>query len=119
MKKIFVFIASLLFSVTIVYAKNPAPKTWSGYLIDKMCAKRMTQEKAAKHTKTCLTEDNCASSGYGLYMDGKFYPFDANGSAKAAKFIAASSKDHDFQIEVTGQMKKNKIIVTELKNKTS
>lgn len=74
-------------------------------------------EKMVKHSKTCLTEDNCASSGYGLMLEKKFIPFDSKGNEIAANYLKATQKESDFQVEVTGAMKKNKIAVAELKEK--
>jgi len=109
-----VFCLAVFSSLSI--AKTPATKSWSGYLMDKMCSKRMVgnHDKITGHTKTCLTEDGCANSGYGLMTDKKFIPFDAKGNELAANYIKNSSKEKDFQIEVKGVMKKNKIAVSEL-----
>ena len=108
----------LLFAC-VSFAKTPAPKVWSGYLMDKMCSKRMVgnHDKMVKHSKTCLTEESCAQSGYGLMTDKKFIPFDAKGNVQAANYIKSASKESDFQVEVTGAMKKNKLAVVELKEK--
>ncbi len=116
MKKLMKIVFCLTIISSLSVAKTPAPKTWTGYLMDKMCSKRMVgnHEKITGHTKTCLTEDGCAGSGYGLMTDKKFIPFDAKGNELAANYIKTFSKDKDFQIKVTGVMKKNKIAVSEL-----
>jgi hypothetical protein len=119
MKRIFVVSLLLAIFVTSGFAKTGSvPKTWSGYLMDKMCSKRMlgNHDKIVKHSKTCLTEEECSSSGYGLMTDKKFIPFDAKGNEIAANYIKASSKESDFQVEVTGSLKKNKLAVTDLKD---
>lgn len=87
--------------------------------MDKMCSKRMVKnhEKTVKHTKTCLTEEGCAASGFGLMTDKKFIPFDAKGNELAANYLKTTQRSSDFQIEVTGAMKKNRIAVTDLKEK--
>jgi hypothetical protein len=74
-------------------------------------------EKMAKHSKTCLTEETCARSGYGIMTEKKFIPFDEQGNILAAKYLTTTKKESDFQIEVTGKISKNKIIVKELKEK--
>ena len=118
MKKIFITIFCLTMISSVSLAKTPT-KIWSGYLMDKMCSKRMVgnHEKMAGHTKTCLTEDGCAGSGYGLMTDKKFIPFDSKGNEIAATLIKNSPKEKDFQIEVKGVLKNNKIAVTDLKEK--
>ncbi|MFI5263831.1 MAG: hypothetical protein ACHQM6_04895 [Candidatus Kapaibacterium sp.] len=118
MKRILTVSFILAIFVTSSFAKkDPSPKTWSGYLMDKMCSKRMigNHDKIVKHSKTCLTEEECSSSGYGLMTDKKFIPFDAKGNEIAANYIKGSSKESDFQIEVTGSLKKNKLAVSDLK----
>ena len=113
------YVCFIVLIASISFAKTPAPKVWSGYLMDKMCSKRMIKnhEKTMKHTKTCLTEEGCASSGFGLMTDKKFIPFDAKGNELAANYLKTTQKSSDFQIEVTGAMKKNRIAVTDLKEK--
>jgi hypothetical protein len=114
----------ILFALLIVCSysafgktKDPAGKSYKGYLMDKMCAKRRVgdMEKMKAHTKTCLVEDACAASGYGVIVGKKFIPFDAKGNELAAAYIKSSPKDNDFQIEATGSMKKNKLAVTAIK----
>jgi len=114
-------ILAAFFALTLLTAsgfaiKTPAPKKMNGYLMDKMCSKRMVghPEKMMKHTKTCLTEESCAESGYGLMTEKKFIPFDAKGNELAAQYIKSSIKEKDFMIEVTGFMKKNKLVITDI-----
>jgi hypothetical protein len=118
MKYLFVFLFLYLVSPSLTAkTKEPVQKTWSGYLIDKMCAKRRVgdTEKLKAHTKTCLTEESCATSGYGLVVGKKFIPFDAKGNAVAANYLKTTPKENDFHVEVTGTMKNNKISATEIK----
>lgn len=120
MKKIFLVLFSLAIFAGIGFSKKePAPKVWSGYLMDKMCSKRMVgnKDKMSKHTKTCLTEEVCAASGYGIMSDKKFIPFDPKSNEMAANYLAATSRENDFQVEVTGAMRKNKIVVADIKEK--
>ena len=122
MKHLLIVILVLTSFATVSYAKKaPAPKTWTGYLMDKMCSKRMVgnHTKIVAHSKTCLTEDNCSSSGYGLMTDKKFIPFDTKGNELAANYIKTTSKEKDFQVEVTGSMKRNKLAISGLKESTA
>src|SRR5579872_3224365 len=105
MNQILIAICSLAILAGSAEAKkNPASKAWSGYLMDKMCSKRMVgnHDKMVKHSKTCLTEEECSSSGYGLMTEKKFIPFDTKGNEIAAGYIKSSPKEKDFLIEVTG-----------------
>jgi hypothetical protein len=74
-------------------------------------------DKIVKHSKTCLTEETCSESGYGVMTDKKFIPFDSKGNEIAANYLKTTQKQSDFQVEVTGAMKKNKIAVSDLKEK--
>src|SRR5215467_5661220 len=59
-----------------------------GYLLDKACADEDGKNPgfAAKHQKSCLQMKVCAQSGYGVMTDDlKYYTFDKNGNAMAAK----------------------------------
>ncbi|MFI5263394.1 MAG: hypothetical protein ACHQM6_02645 [Candidatus Kapaibacterium sp.] len=110
------FLTLAIFTTSGFAIKTPAPKKMNGYLIDKMCSKRMVGDhaKMVKHSKTCLTEESCAESGYGLMTEKKFIPFDAKGNELAAQYIKSSTKDKDFMVEVTGSMKKNKLAITDI-----
>jgi hypothetical protein len=94
--------------------KDPVSKTYSGYLMDKMCAKRKAgdMEKMKNHSKTCLTEEECASSGYGVVVGKKFIPFDAKGNDMTVTYLKTLQKEKDIQVDVKGSMKKNKLAVT-------
>ena len=83
----------------------------SGYLVDKMCAQKMTKldeakatEKAMNHTKDCALEDMCKDDGYGLVSNGKFIKFDANGDKLALAYFDKSKKDKNFLVDVAGTM---------------
>jgi hypothetical protein len=119
MKRFLIVVFTLAIFTTSSFAKkDPAPKTWSGYLMDKMCSKRMlgNHDKIVKHSKTCLTEEECSSSGFGLMTEKKFIPFDTKGNEITAKYLKTTTKEKDFQVEVTGSMKKNKLAITEIKD---
>jgi hypothetical protein len=98
-------------------AKPAPPTSWTGYLLDKHCGQKMTAEKAPKHSKECLTEERCASSGYGIFMGGKWTAFDKKGNALAADYLKKTKKDKGFEITVNGKMSGSTIAVTDLKDK--
>lgn len=72
---------------------------------------------AYTHTRKCLLMPACQRSGYGVYsLDTyKYIPFDAAGNQKAAAALAASKKEDDIRVEVTGQMDGGKLKVASLK----
>lgn len=117
--KIAIFALAFLFaSVSLMAqgskmkAKNTSDKSYTGYVVDKMCAVGMVKkgpkiamEKAMKHTKACALEDDCAASGFGLVMDGKFFKFDEKGDKLAAEYLDKTTKKRDLLVDVKGTLK--------------
>jgi hypothetical protein len=99
--------------------KSPTAQTLSGTLADKMCAKRLKGDatKLASHTKMCMTEEMCATSGYGIVVDGVFYKFDKKGDQLATTLLSKTTKASDIRVEVTGTVNGTTIKVTSLKEK--
>ncbi len=94
--------------------------TLQGYVVDAMCAKNMankptTMEKAAAHSKSCALEDDCASAGFGLFSDGKWYKFDAAGDAKAQEMIEKTKKKDHIAAEVKGTIGGDTFTVVSIK----
>jgi hypothetical protein len=91
-----------------------------GYVVDQMCAKGMAKkgnpmERAAKHTKECALEEACAASGFGVfYGDNKWIKFDENGDKLAKAMFEKSKKDKDFMVDVSGEMKGDRLVVASL-----
>jgi hypothetical protein len=112
MKQIITFVL-LVFGISFTYAQTTS---WTGYLADQMCSESLTAstERAASHTKECLIEDNCAKTGYGVIVEGKWYKFDKKGDELAAALLSSTQKDRGIKVAVTGKLKKNKINVTGL-----
>ena len=80
-----------------------------GYVVDQMCAKGMAKkadpmQKAASHSKDCALEDHCSASGYGIFSDGKYYPFDEDGSQKAMSLIKKEKREKGLAYEVSGTL---------------
>lgn len=121
MKKIVIIALSVMLLASGSFAqkakKSMSAGSWSGYLVDKMCSKKMTDAKVSGHTKECLTEDHCASSGYGLMTGGKWIAFDKKGNTLAANLLKSTAKTNDMQVVVNGKMKGSMIQVTEVKEK--
>jgi hypothetical protein len=92
--------------------KSTSDKSYTGYVVDKMCALGMVKkgpkvamEKAMKHTKACALEDDCAASGYGLVMDGRFFKFDEKGDKLAAEYLQKTKKKRELLVDVEGTLK--------------
>lgn len=93
----------------------------TGYVVDVMCfaehvkeAPEAATKAAADHTKECALMEDCVKSGYGIYADGKWYPFDAKGNALAkATFEKTARKDH-IKMVVEGMKHDGKILVEKI-----
>ena len=97
-----------------------ASKTYSGYVVDQMCGGGMEKKsdpmsKAAAHTKECALESHCAESGFGLFIKGKYHPFDSTGSGLAKSMIEKSTRTDHLYAEVTGTMKGSTLEVNAIK----
>lgn len=106
--------------------KSMSDKSYTGYVVDKMCALGMVKkgpkvamEKAMKHTRACALEDDCAASGYGLVMDGKFYKFDEKGDKLAAEYLEKTKKKRDLLVDVRGTLKGGAINVASIADSKS
>jgi len=85
----------LVVATSVVWAHEKVKLT--GYVVDVMCFGDHAKDKvedatriAAEHTKECALMDDCVKSGYGLYADGKWYPFDAKGNELAKTLFGDS-----------------------------
>jgi hypothetical protein len=93
----------------------------TGYVVDVVCAADHTKDTpedatkfASEHTKECALMEECVKSGYGIFADGKWYPFDAKGNTLAkALFEKTAKKDH-IKATVEGMKHEGKIIVEKL-----
>ena len=98
----------------------------TGYMVDQMCGKKMVMSdikksnaKAARHTKDCLLEESCKTSGYGLVTGGKYYKFDKSGDQKALDYLNSTKKEDNIKVDVTGTMDGNSINVESIKDFSS
>jgi len=122
MKKMIFFslgVALLVTAATVVLAHEKVKLT--GYIVDVICfadhakdSPEAATKVAAEHTKECALMVECVKSGYGIYADGKWYPFDAKGNelAKAA-FEKTGKKDH-VKMTVEGMKHDGKILVEKI-----
>jgi hypothetical protein len=93
----------------------------TGYIVDVACgadhAKDTPEDAtkfAAEHTKECALMEECVKSGYGVFAEGKWYPFDAKGNMLAkALFEKTAKKDH-IKATVEGMEHEGKILVEKL-----
>ena len=70
---------ALLLAVTAGRAlqKEARTITLKGYIVDQMCAVSIQKKadpmaRAAKHTRDCSFHPECAASGFGIFVEGRF-----------------------------------------------
>jgi hypothetical protein len=114
-----VFTVLLATSTLMSSTKSPGKKvTVRGYLVDIACVLERKSEAGhlgPVHTKKCLQMPACERSGYAV-MDSQnnVYKFDAHGNEIAKNLIAATEKDKDWQIVVSGKLLGDQLTVAKL-----
>jgi uncharacterized protein YcfL len=108
MKKNLVLIIVALFCFGVVATAKTKKVKLTGYVVDKACSAKISQkenvqEAAMGHTKKCALMDGCAKSGYSVFVDGKFYEFDAKGNETAKALLAKSSLEKGIKFAVEGK----------------
>ena len=99
MLKKFIFSLSAIVALSlVVMAQGAKEESWTGSIVDKHCS----GADMATHGKGCVLSKKCYDSGLGVFADGKFIAFDADGTAKAKAALEASKKDKGAKFKVTG-----------------
>jgi hypothetical protein len=118
-KTIFLIAVALLFVVSLAFAREKVKLT--GYVVDVKCAAGYAKGRpedavklAAKHTKQCALEGECVRSGYGIFADGQWFPFDAKGNEVAKALIEKTQKQDHIKMTVEGIKHDGKILVQSL-----
>src|SRR5262245_11813277 len=116
---ILVALAALIIAASNVLAHEKVKL--SGYVVDVMCfsehAKDATdaaRKAAAEHTRECALMEECVKSGYGIYADGKWYPFDAKGNELAKAMFEKTKKKDNIKVTVEGMKHDGKILVEKI-----
>lgn len=112
-------IAIFLMFGSIVWAHEKVKLT--GIVVDVMCAADHVKDKAedatkfaAEHTKSCGLMEECVKSGYGIFSDGKWYPFDAKGNEFAKALFETTKKSDNIKATVEGMKHDGKILVEKI-----
>src|SRR5215510_16134827 len=113
---ILIALAALVITASTVSAHEKVKL--SGYVVDLMCfaehtkdAADVAKKAAAEHTRDCALMDECVKSGYGVYADGKWYPFDAKGNEMAKAMLEKTKKKDNIKVTVEGMKHEVKILV--------
>ena len=92
--------------------------TLTGHLVDQMCGGDLKDAaKAADHSKECALMDHCAASGFGIFANGKYVKFDAEGSKKAKALVEKTKKEIDITFVAEGTLEGDSLTVASLKEK--
>lgn len=122
MKKSIVALFAFAFLAAVVASATPHEKVkLTGYVVDVVCFAETAKgnpeaatKAAGEHTKGCALMPDCVKGGYGIYADGKWYPFDAKGNELAkALFEKTAKKDH-IKMTVEGMTHDGKVMVSTL-----
>ncbi len=101
--------------VLVVLVSLPlSAATWKNVsLMDAGCAgKEKAMSNPDGHARSCALQ--CAKSGYGAVVDGKFVKFDQKGSDLAKAALQKSGKKDHLRATITGDMKDGMIHVSQL-----
>ena len=110
-KFIFSLTAVIALSLVIMAQDKAKEVTLTGNIVDKHCS----GANMASHKKSCATSADCLKSGLGIFENGKFTAFDADGSVKAKTALEKSKKDSGAKFEVTGTVTDGKMTVKGIK----
>ena len=122
MKKQAIILIALAASVIAASTVSAHEKVkLSGYVVDAMCfaehtkdATDVAKKAAAEHTRECALMEECVKSGYGIYADGKWYPFDAKGNKLAKAMFDKDKRKDNIKVTVAGMIHDGKILVEKL-----
>jgi hypothetical protein len=103
---------SALMILALALALPLSATTWKNVsLMDAGCAAK--KEKMADpdaHTRSCALQ--CAKTGYGAVVEGKFVKFDPKGSDMVKDALTKSEKKDHIRATVNGELKDDVITVT-------
>ena len=116
-------VSLLIALAAVLYAQKKDVKL-TGNLIDNMCAAHHVNDKdfgdrVANHTTSCALMASCKASGFGLYVDKKFYKLDDAGSKLALDVLASTQTEKGVRVAVEGTLEGDTIQVTKLTEVTT
>lgn len=115
MRKTLVVCFALLLIGSLSLMAGQVTKT--GILIDARCAKAAgsNAQKVEMHKASCALMDPCVESGYGLFVDGKFYKFNKDGDAQALNYFKnVNKRKTGIKVAVTGDFSGDNVKVEKI-----
>jgi hypothetical protein len=92
--------------------------TLKGTLVDVSCATERANDLDSlrvKHTRKCLQMPDCDKSGFALLTaDDKVLKFDEAGNTRARALIAATDREKDWAVTVSGKLDGDTLAVKKL-----
>lgn len=120
-KPIVALFAFALLAAAVASATVHEKVTLTGYVVDVVCFAETAKGKpeaatkaAGEHTKDCALMADCIKGGYGIYADGKWYPFDAKGNELAKSLFEKTAKKDHVKMTVEGMTHDGKVLVATL-----
>jgi hypothetical protein len=108
----------LLLVAAPLFAAKGHKVTLKGTLVDVSCATDRASDLdslRAKHTRKCLQMPDCDKSGFALLTAGnKVLRFDEKGNETARKLIAATDRDKQWDVKVSGRLDGDTLTVSKL-----
>ncbi len=108
----------LLLVASPLFAAKGHKVTLKGTLVDVSCATERANDLdslRAKHTRKCLQMPDCEKSGFALLTaDNKVLRFDDKGNETARKLIAATDREKEWNIKVSGRLEGDTLTVSKL-----
>ena len=104
----------LLLASVLAFAGEPtqaAPETKTGFLIPSQCKseegvkpqpKGATDAWPAPHTTACALRPACIESGYGLWVEDRFYRLDQGGQQKALRYFRTTKRTSYNKVKIRG-----------------
>lgn len=109
MKKAILILITVLWAASVGTLAETEKKT--GFLIPSQCKpeegkvpqpKGSTDAWPAPHTTECALRPACIASGYGLWVQDRFFKFDEEGQRKALKYFRTTKRSSYHKVEVRG-----------------
>ncbi len=117
-------LSALLIATTLATGAFAADRTYTGYVVDVLCAKAGHGMDGSDilnapqdHTVHCAIA--CEKGGYGLMVKegtgNTFIPFDAKGNELALNLLRTTKQKNAPQVSVSGSLKMDILAVTSIK----
>lgn len=118
----FIVLSTVIMAATIStshFALAASPTSWTGYVIDRLCAATQRNSSnplnfAKGHGKDCALMPACKKAGFTLLSDGKWLDLDAKGDQMVLNLLNVSKQDGGLHVRVDGQLKGNIIQVSKI-----